>query len=148
MSTCYYCLALYLILSYIGQDFVPFKTTTDAMLASLMLAYRLASPILTVVLALVQHPEFNPAEITMTRAEDVWARVTEHEAEMALQKRNNNSLPFSLPESVVDNIIDVLEADRRAALYDQRDIVEPRLQPIAMSEVLPSYFIYACLWLA
>lgn len=69
-----------------GQDFVPFKTTTDAMLASLMLAYRLASPILTVVLALVRHPDFNPAEITLSRAEDVWARVSEHEARTALEK--------------------------------------------------------------
>ena len=105
------------------------------MLASLMLAYRLASPILTVVLALVRHPEFNPSEITLTRAEDVWARVTEHEAEMALEKSNNEVVPFSPPECVLSGIIDVLAEDRKAAIYAQRDLVEPRLQPFIMSEV-------------
>lgn len=120
-----------------GQDFVPFKTTTDAMLASLMLAYRLASPILTVVLALVRHPDFNPAEITLSRAEDVWARVSEHEARTALEKRNTsqNALPFCLPAAVVHEIIDILEDDRRAALYAGRDSVEPQLHTVVMSEV-------------
>ena len=63
-----------------SQAYIPFPTQTDAMLASLILAYRLASPILAVVLALVRHPEFRPGEITLQKPDDVWRWVAEYEA--------------------------------------------------------------------
>ena len=54
-----------------SQTYIPFKTQTDAMLASLMLAYRLATPIWSLFLTLVKHPDFDPSEISLNGPEDV-----------------------------------------------------------------------------
>ncbi|THH10368.1 hypothetical protein EW145_g1396 [Phellinidium pouzarii] len=119
-----------------SQDYVPFRTATDAMLASLMLAYRLASPILTVVLALVRHPDFNPGEITLSRAEDVWARVAEHEASVAMVRNGrNDAFPFAFPRFVLDEVLDVLDEERRTSLLMKSEAVDPYLGRVETSKL-------------
>ncbi|KLO19049.1 hypothetical protein SCHPADRAFT_899160 [Schizopora paradoxa] len=115
-----------------SQKYIPFNSHTDAMLASLMLAYRLASPVLSVVLAIVRHPQFNPAEITLQKPDDIWAKVTEHEDKMktvALATRTAG-FRFNLPQSVLEEIVDLFEAERERKLHTQRDMHEPELESI------------------
>ncbi|EJD07641.1 uncharacterized protein FOMMEDRAFT_143963 [Fomitiporia mediterranea MF3/22] len=105
------------------QEYIPFRTETDAMLASLTLAYRLASPILAVVLALVRHPNFNPAEITLSKPEDVWARVAEHTA--AKRTHEDPCFPFTFPRVILNEVVDILAEERKVQLHVQRDTDGP-----------------------
>ncbi|KAL5492481.1 hypothetical protein ACEPAI_3928 [Sanghuangporus weigelae] len=116
-----------------AQEYIPFRTETDAMLASLMLAYRLASPVLAVVLALVRHPSFNPADITLSRPEDVWARVAEHSASKRPQRVSG--FPAVFPSVVLHEVLDILGEERRTALHVQRDTDGPQLGPFQLSKL-------------
>ncbi|KAH8111006.1 hypothetical protein DFH11DRAFT_1842639 [Phellopilus nigrolimitatus] len=123
-----------------SQDYVPFRTQTDAMLASLMLAYRLAPPILTVVLA-----------ITLEKAEDVRARVAEREAQLVnLERANRNGcFPFAFPRVVLEEVIDLLAEERRMELYAQRDVDGPhmgRIEPEKMDRDLRSMSLVCKDW--
>ncbi|KAI5121630.1 hypothetical protein M0805_001159 [Coniferiporia weirii] len=119
-----------------SQDYVPFCTSTDAMLASLMLAYRLASPILTVVLALVRHPDFNPSDITLSGAEDVWARVSAHRARVAITRsRRSDAFPSVFPRVILDEVIDMLEEERRNSLQVQQEVVDSYLRRAETSKL-------------
>ncbi len=115
-----------------SQKYIPFNTQTDAMLASLMLAYRLASPVLSVVLAIVRHPQFNPAEITLQKPDDIWAKVTEQEEKMKTVARadHTSGFRFNLPQSVFEEIVDIFEGERERKLHTQRDMHEPELESI------------------
>ena len=116
-----------------AQEYIPFGTETDAMLASLMLAYRLASPVLAVVLALVRHPNFNPADITLSNPEDVWARVAEHDAEKRSQKVA--CFPHAFPRVILSEVVDILGEERGAELYVQRDTDGPQMGFIEYEKV-------------
>lgn len=108
-----------------SQEYIPFKTQTDAMLASLMLAYRLAPPILTVVLGLVRHPNFNASEVTLQKPDDVFQRVADHRAEVASTQttRSLSSLCRRLvfPHFLLEELVDILANERREKLHTERD---------------------------
>ena len=107
------------------QEYIPFQTETDAMLASLTLAYRLASPVLAVLLAIVRHPNFNPAEITLSKPEDVWARVAEHTASKPPAEQARFMTVF--PRVILNEVIDILEEERKVKLHIQRDTDGPQM---------------------
>ena len=108
-----------------SQEYVPFATQTDAMLASLMLAYRLAPPILTVVLSLVRHPDFNPSEVTLQKPDDVWQHVAAHREQVAstqaAQTTNSICRRFVFPHFLLEEIVDILSSERAERLHAERD---------------------------
>ena len=121
-----------------AQEYIPFRTETDAMLASLMLAYRLASPVLSVVLALVRHPNFNPSDITITKPEDVWAHVAEHAA--SKQPQRVSCFPTVFPSVVLHEVLGILHEERRTALHAYRDTDVPQFGPLQLGKVLLTEF--------
>ena len=102
------------------------------MLASLVLAYRLAPPILSLVLALVRHPSFNPADISLSNPEDVWKYVSETPT-----AEHPQAVPCckSFPRVVFEEVIDILQTERRTKLHFQRDTDGPVMGRINYSEV-------------
>lgn len=120
------------------QEYIPFHTETDAMLASLMLAYRLSSPIFALVLALARHPGFNPADITLCKAEDVWLRVTEHQApktKTVISPKSAHARKIHFPRFVMEEVVDILAAERHQKLHDERDTYGPYPWRIDFSRV-------------
>ena len=120
-----------------AQEYIPFRTETDAMLASLMLAYRLASPVLAVVLALVRHPNFNPADITLSKPEDIWTRVAEYNASKPPPVAKTNGFPLPFPRVILNEVVDVLAEERRQAIYVQRDTDGPQMGCIEFDKASP-----------
>ena len=102
------------------------------MLASLVLAYRLAPPILELMLAIVRHPAFKPSDITISKAGDILTRIQEHVPARRSQSPFNG---MALPRVVFENVVEILQAERAAKLHAQRDMVGPVMGRIDYADV-------------
>lgn len=102
------------------------------MLASLVLAYRLAPPILSLVLALVRHPSFNTRDISLSNPEDVLQYTSESSASI-VPVRSMGRMGF--PRFIFEEVIDILQTERKTKLHHQRDTEGPVMGRIDYCEV-------------
>lgn len=70
-----------LVLEPIREEWIPYKTVSDALIADLSLSHNVSLATLDLFLAVVSDTAFNPGHITFERATDIDARISEHRRE-------------------------------------------------------------------
>lgn len=115
-----------------SNRYIAFDTETDAMLASLVLAYRLAPPILELILAIVRRPSFRPSDITISKPGDILERIRESVPTRSSQSPANR---MTIPRVVFEHVVEIFQAERAAKCHACRDMEGPRIGRLYYSDV-------------
>ncbi|KLO16261.1 hypothetical protein SCHPADRAFT_887889 [Schizopora paradoxa] len=93
------------------EKYIPFDNSSDAMIASLALAYNLPTEHVDIVLSLIRESDFDSSEVSLRSTPDIYARVRQHRIRETIRKSDRSIKNSIFNNVVLGSVIDVLEDD-------------------------------------
>ncbi|KLO16252.1 hypothetical protein SCHPADRAFT_220645 [Schizopora paradoxa] len=93
------------------ETYIPFDNSSDAMIASLALAYNLPTEHVDLFLSLILDSDFDGSEVTLRSSPDIYARVRQHRIRETIRKSDRSINNSVFNNIVLGSVIDVLEDD-------------------------------------
>lgn len=106
----------YIARDAIDQMDIPFTTEADALVSSLVLKHRIPTATLDLVLSILRNPSFDLAQLTLQKATDILKTVAEVHNQETETRSTRGHIPDSFPQVILEQVLDVLAAERRDAL--------------------------------
>lgn len=93
------------------QTYIPFDTSSDAMIACLATAHNIPSEHVEIFLSLIQDSDFDGSEVTLRSTTDIYARIRQHRIREVICKSDHSTNNSVINNVVLCGVIEVLEED-------------------------------------
>ncbi len=93
------------------QTYIPFDTSSDAMIACLATAHNIPSEHVELFLSLIQDSDFDGSEVRLRSTADIYARIRQHRIREVICKSDHSTNNSVINNIVLCGVIEVLEED-------------------------------------
>lgn len=109
------------VLDPTSNQWIPFETPSDALLAELHLVHDVPSSAIDLVLQMVMNPLFDRTQITLKSPADIARRVSEYRWEVALRRSARSHTTAGIHPFILDIVLKSI-ANEIMSIHDEMDI--------------------------